>query len=70
MERPSGSKYSEISTISSGSIPRIVAPSPGGGHEPATMIRPPLIPTPGSDPTDPRTTIVPSCIPAPTLSPA
>ena len=67
--RPNGSRYSANWTISAASTPRMAAPSPGGGQLPAITTRPPVIPTPGSDPTEPSTTIVPSLIPAPALLP-
>ena len=51
-------------------MPRIATPSPGGGQLPAMTTRPPVMPIPGSEPTEPRTTKVPPLIPAPTILPA
>ena len=70
IESPKGSKCSEISIISSELISLISAPCPAGGQLPETINFPPVIPIPGSLPTDPRTIIVPPDIPAPAFSPA
>ena len=70
IDKPRGSKYSEISKISFGFISLIYAPLPADGQLPATITLPPVIPIPGSLPTEPKTIIVPHDMPAPTLSPA
>jgi hypothetical protein len=67
--KPMGSSNFENSEISDFFIDLISTPSGGGGQLPEIMTLPPVMPIPGSEPTEPITTIEPPDIPQPRRSP-